>query len=93
MLLFTDGAFEIHDSKRGMLDVNGFVRILKKLEYPRTPLNMGVLEEELLKFSNDIRLQDDLTIIEMRFSGEEAFRNRSTLKKHLSVAKSKAHSA
>jgi hypothetical protein len=28
---------------------------------------MTVLEEALLKFSNDIRLQDDITIIEARF--------------------------
>jgi phosphoserine phosphatase RsbU/P len=91
MLLFTDGAFEIHDSKRGMLDVNGFVRILQKLDYPRTPLNMDVLEEELLKFSNDIRLQDDRTIIEMRFSGEEDFQDRSTLKKRASNATGGCH--
>jgi hypothetical protein len=30
---------------------------------------MDALEEELLKFSNDIRLQDDIAIIEARFSG------------------------
>jgi hypothetical protein len=30
---------------------------------------MGALAEELLKFSNDIRLQDDIAIIEMRFLG------------------------
>ena len=28
------------------------------------------LQEELLKFSNDVRLQDDVTIIEVRFRGE-----------------------
>ena len=68
LLLFTDGAFEIHDSKGEMLDVDGFARTLQKLNYPRSPLNMEVLEEELLRFSNDIRLQDDLTIIEIRFA-------------------------
>jgi hypothetical protein len=30
---------------------------------------METLEEELLKFSNDIRLQDDITIIEARYLG------------------------
>ncbi len=30
---------------------------------------MDTLEEELLKFSNDIRLQDDITIIEVNLSG------------------------
>jgi hypothetical protein len=28
---------------------------------------METLEEELLKFSNDIRLQDDITVIEARY--------------------------
>ena len=28
---------------------------------------MGVLEEELLKYSNAIRLDDDLTLIEIHF--------------------------
>jgi hypothetical protein len=45
------------------------IQILKNLKYPDTPLRMDALEEELLKFSNDIRLQDDITIIEARFSG------------------------
>jgi hypothetical protein len=30
---------------------------------------MNALELALLKFSNDIRLQDDITIIEARYSG------------------------
>jgi len=30
---------------------------------------METLEEELLKFSNDIRLQDDITVIEARYFG------------------------
>jgi hypothetical protein len=30
---------------------------------------MNALELALLKFSNDIRLQDDITIIEGRYSG------------------------
>jgi hypothetical protein len=28
---------------------------------------MDLLEKEMLKFSNDIRLQDDITIIEMQY--------------------------
>jgi hypothetical protein len=34
--------------------------------YPRTPLSMPALEERLLKFSNAIRMADDITIVEMR---------------------------
>ena len=52
------------------LGVKKLTKILKKLDYPKTPINMDTLEEELLKFSNDIRLTDDITIIEARFLGD-----------------------
>ena len=69
LLLFSDGAIEIQDAGDEWLGVEGFMQILKKLNYPDTPLSMDALEKLLLKFSNDIRLQDDITIIEARFSG------------------------
>ena len=67
ILMFSDGAFEIHNASNEMLGVDGLINILKELNYPREPLNMATLELALLKFSNDIRLQDDLTILEARF--------------------------
>jgi len=69
MLLFCDGAIEIENAKGEWLGTDGLVKILKKLDYPNLPLNMDELENDLLKFSNDIRLQDDITIIEIRFTG------------------------
>jgi PAS domain S-box-containing protein len=69
ILLFSDGAIEIQDAADAWLNVEGFIQILKNLNYPDTPLRMEALEKQLLKFSNDIRLQDDITIIEARFSG------------------------
>lgn len=72
VLLFSDGAFEIENARDEMLGVDGFLQILKNLDYPKFELNMDVFEKELLKFSNDIRLQDDITIIEIRFSGQSA---------------------
>jgi hypothetical protein len=36
--------------------------------YPRADIQMDALEEELLKYSNGIRLEDDLTFIEIRFN-------------------------
>jgi len=69
LLLVSDGAFEIHNSKNELLDTDGLNNLLKKLNYPQTPLNMEALEQELLKFSNEIRLQDDVTIIEINFLG------------------------
>ena len=67
LLMFTDGAFEIHNARDELLGVDGFINILKGLGYPREPLNMDALELALLKYSNDIRLRDDLTILEARF--------------------------
>ena len=67
ILMFSDGAFEIHNADDDILGVDGFIHILKDLDYPNEPLNMTALEEALLKFSNDIRLQDDITILEVRF--------------------------
>jgi serine phosphatase RsbU (regulator of sigma subunit) len=69
ILLFSDGAVEIQNANREWLGVDGFTQILKDLNYPQMPLRMEMLEEVLLKFSNDIRLQDDITIIEARYSG------------------------
>jgi len=45
-------------------------KILTNLDYPKNQLDLNELQEELLKFSNEIRLQDDITIIEVRFWGE-----------------------
>ena len=67
LLMFSDGAFEIHNARDEILGVDGFINILKDLDYAREPLNMAALELALLKFSNDIRLKDDLTILEARF--------------------------
>jgi sigma-B regulation protein RsbU (phosphoserine phosphatase) len=69
ILLFSDGAVEIQNARNEWLGVEGFTRILKDLDYPKNPLNMETFEEQLLKFSNDIRLQDDITIIEARYFG------------------------
>jgi sigma-B regulation protein RsbU (phosphoserine phosphatase) len=70
LLLFSDGAFEIRNARDELLGVDGLARILTGLNYPQNQLNMGELQEELLKFSNEIRLQDDITIMEVRFWGE-----------------------
>ena len=72
LLLFSDGAFEIHNAQDELLGVDGLARILHGLDYPQTALNMGSLAEELLKFSNDIRLQDDIAMIEISFLGQQA---------------------
>lgn len=69
LLLFSDGAIEVHNAEGQMLDIEGLVAILKKQGYPACGIDMDALEEELLKYSNSIRLDDDLTIMEVRFPG------------------------
>ena len=67
VLLFTDGVIEIQNVEGEWLGNDGLIQTLNNLDYPKVQLHMDALEKELLKFSNDIRLQDDLTIIEMKF--------------------------
>jgi hypothetical protein len=59
----------IQNAQNEWLGVEGFTQILKSLDYPKAPLSMNTLEEKLLMFSNDIRLQDDITVIEARYFG------------------------
>jgi serine phosphatase RsbU (regulator of sigma subunit) len=67
LLLFSDGAIEIHNADGEMLDIDGLVAILRDHGYPACSIEMDALEEDLLKYSNAIRLEDDLTLIEIRF--------------------------
>jgi serine phosphatase RsbU (regulator of sigma subunit) len=67
LLLFSDGAMEVMDAAGKQLGVDGLVAILRSQGYPEVGIQMDALEEELLRFSNAIRLPDDLTLIEIHF--------------------------
>jgi phosphoserine phosphatase RsbU/P len=67
LLFFSDGAAEVHNAQEELLGVAGLARILKALGYPASRLCMSSVEEQLLVYSNEIRLNDDLTFIEVRF--------------------------
>ena len=69
-LFVTDGAFEIDNAHREQLGIEGLMAVLEQLGYPATPLDMHRLEERLLLFSNEIRLPDDLTILEIGFRND-----------------------
>lgn len=71
MLLFSDGVFEVDNAAEEILGVDGLIGLLKEMDYPHTPLSMPALEERILKFSNAIRMSDDITIVEARFSGAD----------------------
>lgn len=68
LLMFTDGATEIHDASGSMLGTEGLLGTLKTLGHPGKPLDLEPLQKALLRFSNGIRLADDLTLLEARFS-------------------------
>lgn len=67
LLLFSDGAMEIHNAQNELLGVEGLIAILKRLGYPDSGIQGPAIEEALLKYSNSVRLEDDLTLIEIRF--------------------------
>jgi PAS domain S-box-containing protein len=68
LLFFSDGAEEVHNAVGKMLGLDGLIGVLKKQGYPTADIQMVALEEELLKYSNAIRLEDDLTFIEIWFN-------------------------
>ena len=68
LLLFSDGATEIHNASGELLDLAGFTAIVKSLEYPAKPIKFAALQEALLTYSNSIRLEDDITLLEVRFA-------------------------
>ena len=51
-----------------MLGVEGLISILKSLDYPKSGIQITRVEEALLKYSNSVRLEDDLTLIEVHFA-------------------------
>jgi phosphoserine phosphatase RsbU/P len=67
VLMFTDGAVEVCDPSGGNLGTEGLVCILGSLGYPDSGIRIEALQEALLTFSNAIRLDDDLTLLEIRF--------------------------
>jgi PAS domain S-box-containing protein len=68
LLCFTDGATEMQNSVGEQLGAQGLERLLRESGYPARPLDMTTIERELLKYSNDIRLHDDLTFLDVRFA-------------------------
>ena len=66
LLFFTDGAVEISRPGGGYFDSEGFVAILKDLDYPNSNVSLPAIEEELLRRSDRIRFDDDLTLLEIR---------------------------
>lgn len=67
LLMFTDGAVEISSASGRMLGTEGLLGILRSQGYPEEQIVLKRLHEALLKYSNSVRLDDDLTLLEVRF--------------------------
>ena len=67
LLFFTDGMIEVTDVNGWMLGGEGLARILKDSGYPESR-DFDAIEERLLKFSDRIRFNDDLTLLEIRIA-------------------------
>jgi phosphoserine phosphatase RsbU/P len=65
LLLYTDGAIEITDARGEELGEAGFVQLLQKAGTAK--LDLGRVEQSLLEFTNQIRLPDDLTLLQIRY--------------------------
>ncbi len=70
LLFFTDGAIEAVNAENKEIGVEGFIEILKQVGYPDSREKMEQIEKHLLRYSNAILLQDDLTVLGIHFIGE-----------------------
>lgn len=67
LLIFSDGAIELEDADQNDLGVEGLKRLAgDQAADPSTGnIHLDQLEEALLRFSNEIHLQDDLTLLKL----------------------------
>lgn len=66
VLFFTDGAFEITDAADQEMGVEGLRDLLRDLMSADGNFHVAAVEESLLKFSNEVHLPDDLTLLKLR---------------------------
>jgi PAS domain S-box-containing protein len=66
LLLFSDGAVEVMNAEGTELGIDGLVGLLREQGYPDADIHMDALEEAILRYSNAIRLPDDLTLLDVR---------------------------
>ena len=67
LFFYTDGAVEIRNAEKEILGEEGLINLLKSIGYPTAGSTMKDIESALLHYSNEIRLDDDLTFIEVYF--------------------------
>lgn len=68
LLLFTDGAIEVQDAGGRLLNAAGLIDVLKGQGYPQAEFKIDAVQRALVNYSNVIRLNDDVTFLEIRFA-------------------------
>jgi PAS domain S-box-containing protein len=68
LLLFSDGAIEVTDAADRELGIEGLRQMVmeQRAADPGGTFRVAVLEEQLLRYSNEIHLPDDLTLLKLR---------------------------
>lgn len=66
LLLFTDGALEITNRDGRELGGDGLRAILERIDWTEGEAALSATEEALLKYSDRLSLEDDLTLIHLR---------------------------
>ena len=67
LFAYTDGASEVADKDRVQLGEEGLLEILLDLSASHSSVHHKAIEEALLKYSNGISFEDDLSFLEVRF--------------------------
>lgn len=67
LLLFSDGATEVAGHGDSDLDPEGLIRLVRAQTQDSGPaaLDLETLQQQLLEYSNQIRLDDDLTLVKL----------------------------
>lgn len=67
LLLYTDGAIEVMMPDKTMMGEEGLLALLHEIGYIENIAGLTQIEKEILNRSNEIRLNDDLTLVEITF--------------------------
>ncbi len=69
LLVYTDGATEVFNGEGKILGPDGLLKLLQKENFPKAPINFENLQRRLVAYSNELKLPDDLALLEIAFSG------------------------
>jgi sigma-B regulation protein RsbU (phosphoserine phosphatase) len=65
LLLYTDGATEVFNAEDRELSEQGLMRLVAEQDLSKGRSALEKIEERLLKFCNQLRLPDDMTLMSL----------------------------